>query len=430
MKNLKKILAVVLAMVLMAAMSVTMFADETMTGEKGVIGEFTQPDTPVAKDSTVLLYKQITAYNPAGSTVNAPAMEYTYTIASGSAGKTVKDAGGTALHASGTAVVAYTKAGLPGATISGSVDGTNFTAGKLTLTNDVQLNTSAAGTANRFALKLDFSGVRWTGAGIYRYVITETTAEGAKAAASIIDGGIADKIYLDVYVKDAAAAGTYEIYGYVCLNADVDIDGTATTDPENKTEGFVPGDPNDPDETADEYYTYDLTVSKTVVNDQAMVNHEFPFSVTFTPATGVTAANFKLKTSGATIGTGYAGALTSDSPKIKSGSNVKYIGIPYGTSVTINETNDVAGTTYKVTSTGADTNINQSLTGTSAGAVSNNAVVSAQTTANLATKTVAVTNTLETISPTGVILRIAPFAIILLAGIALFVVARRRRVED
>ncbi|MBQ2468244.1 MAG: hypothetical protein II503_01045, partial [Clostridia bacterium] len=41
-----------------------------------------------------------------------------------------------------------------------------------------------------------------------------------------------------------------------------------------------------------------------------------------------------------------------------------------------------------------------------------------------------ITTTLDAISPTGVIVRFAPFAIILLAGVALFVIARRRRVED
>ena len=411
MKNLKKILAVVLAMVLMAAMSVTMFAaNGDMTGEGGKIGEFTDAANATAQGNTVTLYKELVAVNPAGSTVNAPAISYSYAIAPGTAGKVITDSQG---------VVANTKAGLTGATITETVAWTNADA----------LSTSATGVASRKAITVDFSGVNWTGAGVYRYAITETAPN--YAASSVTEGDTTHVRYLDVYVRDTETG--YEIYGYVCFSVDGDITSNSEA-AAKKTEGFVEvsGDTSTA-VSADKYYTYDLEVTKTVVNDRANNDHDFPFSVTFTPATGVNAANIKLDTkvnTDAALGNGYAGALTSDTPKLQNGGSVKYIGIPYGTAVAINETNDVAGTTYKVVSTGADTNIDQSITGTSAGVVSGNAVVNAQTTENLATKTVAVTNTFELISPTGVILRIAPFAIILLAGIVLFVVARRRRVED
>lgn len=411
MKNLKKILAVVLAMVLMAAMSVTMFAaNGDMTGEGGKIGEFTDAANATAQGNTVTLYKELVAVNPDSSTVNAPAISYSYAIAAGTAGNVITDSQG---------VVANTKAGLAGATITETV----------AWTNDETLTTSATGVASRKAITVDFSGVNWTGAGVYRYAITETAPN--YAASSVIEGDATHVRYLDVYVRDTATG--YEIYGYVCFS----VDGNITSNSEaaaKKTEGFVEvsGDTSTA-VSADKYYTYDLEVTKTVVNDRANNDHDFPFSVTFTPATGVNAVNIKLNTSvnsDAALGNGYAGALTSDTPKLQNGGSVKYIGIPYGTAVAINETNDVAGTTYKVVSTGADTNIDQSITGTSAGVVSGNAVVNAQTTTSLATKTVAVTNTFELISPTGVILRIAPFAIILLAGVALFVIVRRRKVED
>lgn len=456
--NLKKLGAIVLALVMVLAMGTTAFAaPESMTNEAGVIGEFTSPDQPVAKDNAVLLYKEITAYNKDAFTVNAPAMEYTYDIAPGSAGKSVKDAGGTSLHATGTAVEVQTKAGLIGATISGSVDGTTFTAGKLTLTNAVQLTTADDGYANKFPLKVDFSGVTWTGAGVYRYVITESTADGAKAAAGITDGGISNILYMDVYVKDAATAGQYEIYGYVCFKNDGNIDGTNNTSvtPAEKTEGFVTGDTNgnssiDSDEQADKYYTFNLTISKTLLGDQAMNSHQFPFNVDFTNDSVTASILLKQETvaSGGGITANLpaaAGVSTLDVADLKlaNHASVKYIGIPVGvttaTTAAVYERNDVTGTIYKSSYTvdGGAASSAKSLTWDSTNDANKSDVANLPTlTANAdddVSHTIAFTNTLEVISPTGVVLRVAPYVLMLAAGVALivlFAVKRRKPAED
>lgn len=395
--------AVAIAGAMVMAMGVTAFAAD-MNGESGKIGEFTNAENVAVQDNQVVIYKEITAVNPTSSKVYAPAVSYSYTIAPGSAGKSITDSQN---------VKALTKAGLEGATITESVAWTTADADKL--------NASAAGVANRKPITVDFSGVAWTGAGVYRYEITETEPD--YDASSIIEGNENHKRYLDVYVKDKAESG-YEIYGYVCFASDEDI----TKDTADKTEGFVDSDTTAAS-NADQYYTYDLTVTKTVVNDRANETHRFPFAVTFTPGTGVTAANFKLDTAvtNAELGANYQGALTADAPKIQHTGSVKYVGIPYGTKVDVVEKVDVNGTIYKVTSEGADTNVNQNITGTAEGAASNPAVVNAQATASLASKTTAFTNTLELISPTGVIMRFAPFLLILAGGIVLLVLSRRRR---
>ena len=61
MKNLKKILALAIAVVMIATLGVSVFAAEDMEGEGGVIGEFTAPDeSATAKDKSVTFYKEIT----------------------------------------------------------------------------------------------------------------------------------------------------------------------------------------------------------------------------------------------------------------------------------------------------------------------------------------------------------------------------------
>lgn len=454
MKNtFKKLGALVLVVVMMLSLSVAAFAtgSETLTGQGGVIGEFESADTPVAKNNSVLLYKEITAYNKDGSTVNAPAMEYTYSIDPGTAGKTVKDAGGTSLHATGTAVEVHTKAGLAGAKIYGSVDnGTTYTEGELALTNAVQLTTADNGAANKFPLKVDFSGVTWTGAGVYRYEISETTAAGAKTAAGITEGGIAEKLYLDVYVKHATSGG-YEIYGYVCFKADNNIDGTSTTslNAAEKTEGFVTGDTDgsgttEADEQADKYYTFNLKVSKTLVGDQAMNSHPFPFNVNFTNESVTAKILLKQETVA-------GGGITANLPaaagvsnldvadlKLANGASVKYIGIPVGvtdaTTVAVYELNDVIGTiykySYKVDNGTASTAKSLNWTDpTNKSDVVNLPTLTANADDDVS-HTIAFTNTLEIISPTGVALRVAPYVLMLSVGMILVLFSRRRKAEE
>ena len=423
MKNLKKILAVVLAMVLMAAMSVTMFAADPadMNGEGGVIGEFTAPtQSASAKPTSLKIYKEITAYNPTACTVNAPTMSYTYAITAGSSGKDVIDAAG---------VHAQTKAGIiSGVTLSND--------GAIAWTPAETLSAGPDGVKNVKDITIDFSDVEFAGAGVYRYVITETA--NAYVESGVVDGSSSAVRYLDVYVKDAATAGSYEIYGYVLFSNDNSIVGDNTATNENnvaaaqKTEGFVDVDTTSAT-SADSYYTFNFSVSKTLTNDNANKTHQFPFTITLANGT-VTRNVLPIMT---IDGNATQTALTAApiagtwSPTIADSASVTYVGIPTGTTVTIKENNDVVGTTYKVTISGADTN--PAAANVYSGNDSGNAVITSGATAGAAAtanKDVSFNNNFELISPTGVILRIAPFAIILLAGIVLFVVARRRRVED
>ena len=424
MKNLKKILAVVLVVMMTAALSAAIFAEPAALNDKGIVGD----DSGAALDKSVVIYKEMTAYNPNGSTVNAPNITYNYVITAGAADAVITDKDG---------VVVTTKAGVGNPSITSSV----------AWTSAETVETAADGAHNQKPITIDFSGVTFDAAGVYRYVITESLAEGFTYATSgVTDGTITATRYLDVYVRDAQTGETgRQIYGYVLFaeiadphtaNSTTDSDVTAA----EKTTGFVPdvGPDGTTQQSADSYYTYDVTITKTLTGDNAMNDHQFPFTVQF--ENGTITKNIDII--GTAAGTATAadvadGAITdvTVNPKIANGGSAVYTGIPVGTKVTVYETNDVTGATYKSSAvvTTAETGDTAAAEKNIAPTQSSNSAIVDSTAANTAAsgnKTVAFTNVYELISPTGVIVRIAPFALILLAGVVLFVLVRRRKVED
>ncbi len=403
MKNLKKLGALLLALVLVLSLGATAFA-ETVP-ETGIIASTT--------DTSIVIKKEIKAFNPAGSTVNAPSITYTYAIAPGSAGKTIKDSNNVSVD---------TVAGPTGATITSSITWDAETAAD-------QMTTSSGGTANTKDITVNLAGVSFPAAGVYRYVITETATY---TNTGVVDGGDHTR-YLDVYVKNSATEGQYEIYGYVLFTNDNSIDGSSsaasgsTVADAAKTQGFV-GD------NADKYYTYNLTVGKTLDGDAGMNNHQFPFGIAFSGSeTGVLPiisgdAGTKPTWTAKGAMSSFSTTVATPTLKIANGQSVTITGIPIGTSVTINEKNDVTGTTYNSSSSGADTEAAEKMIAT--GVASNNAVVNAQTTTTIADKTVGFTNTLVLISPTGVVLRVAPYILMLAGGIVLLALSRKRKSRE
>ena len=452
---MKKLVAIFLTVAMVLAMNISWAAPEDMTNESGVIGEFQDADTPdtPAKDKSLIIYQEITAYNKDGKTVNAPTITYTYTITGLNGQKQVKDAGGAALHESEQPVAVITKDARAATIGAATITGTS--AGELALTPTDQLTASDKGTANRFPITIDFSACTWAGgAGVYRFQIDDTTPAADKIAAGIKDGTTSNSRYVDVYVKDKTGGG-YEIYGYTCLTADVAIDGTNTDSvtAAGKTEGFVGSQPDDGaysgenDSVADRYYTFNLTVGKTLVGDSFNNDHDFPFTVKFANSSVTADIVIKLESSenGGTATTGALGTgklstattgITDSGRGIDHQSTVMYIGVPVGisaaTTAEVYEVNNVTGTTYmsQYSLQGADnTGLKQIVWGTGATSTSNTATMPAITADadDNTSHTIQFTNNLELISPTGYVSRYAPYALILLAGIALLIVAKKRK---
>ncbi len=433
-------------------------------------GVWENADTPVVQtDKTAILYKEIKAYNPDNSKVNAPTITYTYTVTPGSKDKDIYD--DIENHESEVNAHVLTKQGITaGIKVNGGDEGdTTKATGTLSWSpseEDDQLSANNAGEKNTKQITIDFSQVTFTGAGVYRYKIEETAA--SYATSGVVEGTTGHIRYLDVYVKDGETAGTYEIYGFVCFVNDNAIDARETPELDTvsaavKTEGFVTiDDPDNDPETddamsADQYYTYNLTVKKELVGDQAMNGHEFPFKVTFANTT-VTDPVLPIVTGDGTKPTLTAGNInnfiidgtsqtTAQQMKLANEKSVTFTGIPAGTKATIDEYNDVVGTVYTTTTDKATENEEDGIalawnTWASAndewgdpqevgevyalgGEANENAAAAENFTGD--DNTVIFTNTLLTISPTGVVLRIAPYIMILAAGIVLLLISRCRK---
>ena len=435
MKNVLKLGAVVLAIVMVLSMGVTAFASGSAT--------LTNHDATATGNEVVRVLKEITVYNPDSSTVNEPTITYTYVLTSGSANKSITDS---------ESVQVLTK--------SGSLTGVKMTSQTNSTQNDAwtslsygpdrteTLAASAAGSENTKWIDIDFSGVNFGAAGVYRYVITETAA--AYTTSGVVEGNTGHVRYLDVYVKDAASqssnldqASDWDVFGYSLFTADEDITPTNEGDTAGssayKTTGFIADSVYS--KTADQYYTFNLVVGKTVVNDNYTKNthHQFPFTITLTNS-AVTDPVLPIMTvsSNATQAALSSGAIAGTwSPTIADSATVTYVGIPAGTSIAIKETNDVSGTTYSSASSGAAITVGESTKGSEAATKSiytsvesNSATVAIGDTAGAAVSnnaSVTFTNTMLQISPTGYVARIAPYALMLGVGLILVLFMRRRK---
>jgi len=473
-RGFKKFGAFLLTAVMALAMNSTVFAapvDFVDDGtEPGVVGTWANPDTPIVQTGKAInIKKEITAFNPTESFIYGPEIVYEYTVAAASGNELVDITDQPDDH---VANVATTATALPG--ILTGVTATGTDTNKIEWTNADILEASATGTANYKNLVIDFNNVIFTAPGVYRYKISETAD--AYTTSGVTDGTSTAVRFLDVYVKrgtsytDGSTAAQWDIYGFVCINSTFGEDDVTPTT--KKTNGFVAksDDAASGTETADQYHTYNLTVGKTLNNDATMNSHGFPFDIAFLNGTAGTATEtfqFAVKTSGtATVtktdnaattsvnGTtvaaaalpkvGGADAVTTDgkdgNPTIANDATVTYIGIPSTIKATVTETNDVAGTTYATRAYADEGNVKATtqvgftggtaalddetgITDALATVDSTETVIYAQAAAPTAdtNQWIQVSNTLSIISPTGFVVRFAPYMLVLMGGIFLIV---------
>lgn len=394
----KKIITTLTAgLMALAAMTTPVAAESIPGGKKG-----SSDGTALGK--TIEIEKELVVYNPTEATVAAPSITYTYTLTAGTADKHITDERG---------IEADTIAGILPATTTATV-----------VFNNEDVSAASNGASNIKTFSFDFSGVTYPRAGVYRYAIAETTNV-QKTAAGIEDGTISASRYLDVYVRDAREGETgRQIYGYVLMANDNDVTAAAEA-AAVKTTGFVASD----DGTADFYKTYNLTVGKTLVNDSYMNSHQFPFTVDFENSTVTQPVLLKVTTAGtaSAVTTPVSEVLgtTTYQPTIANGGTVKYIGIPKGSSQSVYETDDVHGTTY-YSSYKIDNGTKSADKAIMEGDVSDTATY-AEADETPVDHAIQFTNEFALISPTGVAWRIAPYALMLAAGILFAVYSKKTR---
>lgn len=290
----------------------------------------------------------------------------------------------------------------------------------------------------KYALKtatLDFSAVQFTEPGVYRYIITEDgTNQGITNDADLTR-------VLDVYVNDASADvdGTFTkkltIAGYV-LHSNVDDEpdvsagenfGSTGAYTDKKSQGFT-----------NSYDTSDLTLRKQVTGNQASRDKYFEFTLNIAAAQPNTKydvviddADATSKANAATIdanaGQTNVTSITTDGAGkatqkfyLQHGQQITIQGLAKDTTYTVTENTE----DYKSTANTKDTPVVDTKADTEAAPVDGTIVSTDLTTGFL--------NTRDGVIPTGVIMAVAPFAVVTILGGAgvVTMVMKKNKKED
>lgn len=306
-------------------------------------------------------------------------------------------------------------------------------------------------------VKITFKPAAFATPGVYRFVVTEGLADGAnkgdvEAMKVNVDG--VEKPYqtqrfLDVYVrlKEGSATGEREIYGYVLHSGDTLLANNATGNKHtgDKNSGFD-GDGNKTGkrDTPQGYTRYTPRKLKVDKKISGMINKDnlFPFTVNlFHNKAG--AVNFdnadlqvKVKMPGATA---YTVKKASEIPglgaKLKDGQSLEIIGLPKTTTYNVKENNNTALTIKSDVRFSEDVahEIPDTVT-----AVSETVLPTKDSTERGGDKSlvqkdshVAYHNHIDEITPTGVVLTVAPYAMMLaVAGSMGFMFFNRKKEEE
>lgn len=272
----------------------------------------------------------------------------------------------------------------------------------------------------RANVSVDFSGVTFKEPGIYRYKITESADK-----TGTITNDVKTTRYMDVYVEDNGS-GKLSVKGYVLHGTAIDPaqDGANIND-DAKSEGFVntmngkglsiTKQVSGNQASHDEYFKFTLNISHALPNTT--------YSVDLSKAdatTKVTGVNADTHANAATITTNEGGNASVEY-WLQAGQSVSVNSLSIGTTYTVSEDKAVMtreGYTTEITNADDTDGV------TNAEFTTNGSVDKADTKIDIS-----FTNKKSGTIPTGVVMAVAPFAVVTLfggAGAATIVMKKRK----
>ena len=366
-------------------------------------------------DTTLTIPKGITIKNTVQGNYYGPNVVYSYTIEPVAPvdGSVVKDANNNNFPVE-----------------TGVADGASLlNSGNVTFTSQVINNVTVEGIETSQNLSVSVDLTKFTKPGVYRYLITDVTTTETLFNSGIVRPADYDTTrYLDVYIKNGTSA--LEVAGYT-LTAENLVDTSSA-----KNAGFI-ADAEAANGT-DSYRTYNISIQKQVTGDMGDKTHEFPFTI-----------NIDNNSKSYYYGTD-SNAVTNVSSAASQSVNLKhgdvfYIrGLAPKALIGIIESNNTSDT-YKVTVDGRDGSssswsnlvaVTDAAPGNTVeltqGAITDYAEEnSASSVAHEGVLTnyreIRFTNDLASVSPTGIVLRFAPFALLFGFAIVFLMVSRRTK---
>ena len=432
---LKKAVGILAATSMVATMSIAAFADDAEVQTDG---------TQTTSSATVSMLKTIKLVDEnidGGSYISkhCPNVSYTYTITAPTAAELVaahgEDNSEISLKAGNTAAVNSTTATL------------SYTSAQSD--NDSNDKNAADGLVSRY-VEFTFDSTQFTEEGIYRYKVTESDPTGTDASLventyNAAGGGYVKERYIDVWV--IINNDTPEIKGYTVVEKTKDQNdddiymktggytetsydeegnkdgGTTSTTPDPVTGGNVGEDYR----SVSQYTTYDLKVAKNVINSKK----SFDFTINLSGLIDT----HKVWVNGTE--TTVSGTSLSTTTTLSNGGTYIIKGLPASAAYTISEALKSGDTnTYSVKATKTEKGGTATAISPSEATIGGNGNPTSSTISNataitstgaLTGDTVTVTNTCTSITPTGVILKVIPYVIMVVAGFAIIVFVARRR---